>query len=140
MIEHISVRWSNLNVYLLRFIVIAHHKHESKISVTDVFAHCDLQFFRIIAFNDEVDQFLIAYNLAEPLQVGVLVFHYQAIVGIINFILVGKLTVISIHPYQVPIGGCKTNGCSITIPVQSKFGIGRPEVVDKYIIVAPIQN
>ena len=52
----------------------------------------------------------------------------------------GKVTIVSIHPNQIPIGGCKTNGYIITIPVQSKFGIGRPEIVDKYIIVAPILN
>ena len=51
-----------------------------------------------------------------------------------------KVTIVSIHPNQIPIGGCKTNSYSITIPIQSKFGIGNPEIVDKYIIVAPIQN
>jgi len=52
----------------------------------------------------------------------------------------GKVTIVSIHPNQIPIGGCKTNSYLITIPVQSKFGIGSPEVVDEYIIVTTIKS
>ena len=52
----------------------------------------------------------------------------------------GKVTIVSIHPNQIPIGGCKTNSYLITIPIQSKFGIGSPEVVDEYIIVTTIKS
>ena len=88
------------------------------------------------AFDGEINHLSGAHNLSKPVQRWTLVSCYQAIVRIIYFYIEWENRRLYTSN---PNCSCKLNSGNIPVPVQRQFGIGRTEVVDKYVSVTTIK-